>query len=80
MRKLTLEEIEQITGSKFKWHINPIHVLYSAVAGFIAAGPFGAGIAIGAAIAAQGTYQAHDAIKDYSQMTEPYPQYALGPQ
>ena len=54
MRELNKLEIKEISGGKFKWHVNPFHVAFSAFAGFLAGGPFGAGLAIGAAIAAQG--------------------------
>ena len=78
MRKLLTEELIQVSAAKFKWHINPVHIFYSAVAGFMTAGPFGAGIAVGVAIAAQGTYQANDQLREYAHTMGAYPEYTLG--
>jgi hypothetical protein len=78
MRELNVHEVHNVHAAiKFKWHINPVHVFYSAVGGFITAGPFGMGIAIGVAIAAEGTYRAHEEISDLARMY-PYPEYTLG--
>ena len=54
MKQLTYNEVMEVSGGKFKWHVNPFHVVFTAFAGFLAGGPVGAGLALGAAIAAQG--------------------------
>jgi hypothetical protein len=64
MKELSTNEINEISGAKFKWHINPIHVVCSAIGGFIAGGPFGAGIMIGAALMAQGSGQLVEMYRD----------------
>lgn len=64
MKELSSDQVMEVFGGKFKWHINPFHVVFTAFAGFLAAGPIGAGLAIGAAIAAQGTGNLHQMYVD----------------
>lgn len=64
MHELTSNEVLEISAGKFKWHVNPFHVVFTTFAGFLAGGPVGAGLALGAAIAAQGTGELHQIYVD----------------
>jgi hypothetical protein len=66
MKELTISERMEVSGGKFrfKWHINPFQVVFTAVGGFLLGGPVGAGIAVGAAIAAQGSGNLHQMYVD----------------
>lgn len=65
MRELNYGEIGEIGGGKkIKLHFNFLPTIFTAIGAFVVSGPVGAGVVIGAAIAAQGAGQLVDMYHD----------------
>lgn len=64
MIELTQEQVMNVSGGKFKFHINIFQTVFTAVGAFIIAGPVAAGMVVGAAIAAQGAGSLHEMYVD----------------
>lgn len=60
MRNLSITEINEVYGSRFKLQFNPFQFIGAIAVGAIMGGPVGIGMAVGAAIIAQGTGNLHD--------------------
>ncbi len=60
MRALSLAEMEEISGGRFKFHFNIFQAVSTLALGFVTAGPAGVGMAICALVATQGLGQTHD--------------------
>jgi len=65
MRNLRVEEMESVAGG-FHLHFNVFQAVFTVIGAGIIGGPVGAGIAVAAAIGAQGLGNLHDmAIEEY---------------
>lgn len=60
MRELSMHEINQISGAKFKLHFNVFHAVFTVIGAGILGGPVGAGVAVAAVIGAQGAGNLHE--------------------
>jgi len=60
MRELSLTEMEEISGGRFKFHFNVFQGVSTIALGLVTAGPAGVGMAICALVVAQGLGQTHD--------------------
>jgi hypothetical protein len=60
MRTLTLNEIHEVDGGKFKFHFNVFQAVFMVFLGGLTAGPVGIGYAVGTLVATQGVGQLHD--------------------
>ncbi len=60
MRELNLNEVEEISGGKFKFHFNIFQAVFTLVAATCAGGPVGFGYAAFVLIGAQGAGNLYD--------------------
>lgn len=60
MRQLYFNELYDISGGRFRLQFNPFQFIGAIAVGAIMGGPVGVGMAVGAAIIAQGTGNLHD--------------------
>ena len=61
MRALSLQEIEKVSGAlHIKFHVNVFQAIFTVIGAGILGGPVGAGVAIAAAIGAQGVGNLHE--------------------
>jgi hypothetical protein len=64
MNELTLTEVLEVSGGKFKLHFNIFELIFATIGAGLLGGPAGAGMVIAAAIASQGANQLNDMYKD----------------
>ena len=64
MKELNENEINEISGGKFKLRVNLGAVIGGAVVGFISGGPVGLGLAIGTAVITQSVNSLDDMVRN----------------
>lgn len=60
MRELSMHEMNEVNGGRFKLHFNVFQAVFTVVSAGILGGPVGAGIALGAVIGTQGLGNLHE--------------------
>ena len=68
MREISKEEIEIVSGGRFRIHFNVFQAVFTVIGAGLLGGPVGAGMAIAAAIGTQGLGNLHEmAVNEYGQ-------------